>query len=117
MHLLQIWIRPSKRGLAPSYEQKRFPEEERRGNLRLVASPDGAEKSVKINQDAKLYATLLGAGERAELPLGAERYAWVQVARGGGECEMGRELEQGDGAAMSRGGEGGARRWGRGRRS
>jgi redox-sensitive bicupin YhaK (pirin superfamily) len=100
VHLLQIWIRPSKRGLAPSYEQTRFPEEERRGKLRLVASPDGAEGSVKINQDAKLYATLLGAGEKVELPLGAERHAWVQVARGS-VVVNGEKLGQGVGAAVS----------------
>ncbi len=100
VHFLQIWIRPSKRGLPSSYGQTRFPEAERRGKLRLVASPDGAEGSLKINQDAKLYATLLGAGERVELPLGAERHAWVQVARGA-VVVNGEKLEQGDGAAVS----------------
>lgn len=100
VHLLQIWIKPSARGLPPSYDQKRFPEDDRRGKLRLVASPDGAEGSVKINQDARLYATLLDKGQRAELPLGADRHAWVQVARGSAALN-GQKLAQGDGAAVS----------------
>jgi redox-sensitive bicupin YhaK (pirin superfamily) len=97
---IQIWIRPSKRGLTPSYDQKMFPESERRGKLRLVASPDGADGSLKINQDARLYATLLEKGERVELPLAKDRHAWVQVARGSVSAN-GQRLEQGDGAAVS----------------
>jgi redox-sensitive bicupin YhaK (pirin superfamily) len=100
VHLYQIWIRPRERGLTPSYDQKRFPGAERRGKLRLVASPDGAEGSVKINQDARLYATLLEKGERVELPLGKDRHAWVQVARGAVTVN-GQALAQGDGAAVS----------------
>jgi redox-sensitive bicupin YhaK (pirin superfamily) len=97
---IQIWIKPSRRGLTPTYDQKGFPESERRGRLRLVASPDGADGSLKINQDARLYATLLEKGERAELPLGKDRHAWVQVARGAMSVN-GQKLEQGDGAAVS----------------
>jgi redox-sensitive bicupin YhaK (pirin superfamily) len=99
VHLLQIWIRPNRRGLTPSYDQKQFPEAERRGKLRLVASPDGADGSVRINQDTRLYATLLDKGQRAELTLGS-RHAWVQVARGSASVN-GQSLAQGDGAAVS----------------
>ncbi|WP_242354520.1 MULTISPECIES: pirin family protein [unclassified Anaeromyxobacter] len=100
VRFLQIWILPERRGLLPGYEQKQFPEEERRGRLRLVASRDGADGSVTIHQDARVYAALLGAGERAVLPLEAGRHAWVQVARG--TLRLGDEtLAAGDGAAMS----------------
>ncbi|WP_242336605.1 pirin family protein [Anaeromyxobacter sp. SG66] len=100
VRFLQIWILPERRGLLPGYEQKQFPEEERRGRLRLVASHDGADGSVTIHQDARVYAALLGAGERAVLPLDAGRHAWVQVARG--TLRLGDEtLAAGDGAAMS----------------
>jgi len=99
-HLLQIWITPSKQGLEPSYEQKSFSESEKRGKLRLIASSDGADGSVKINQDAKLFVSLLAPGEEATHDLGSKRYAWVQVAKG--EVELnGQKLGQGDGAAVS----------------
>jgi len=81
-HLLQIWILPDRSGHAPSYEQKAFPEAERRGALRLVASPDGQHGSVTIHQDAKLYAGLFAAGEGARHEVGGGRGAWVHVARG-----------------------------------
>ena len=99
-HLLQIWILPDKQGHEPSYEQKSFPEAEKRGKLRLIASNDGADGSVKINQDAKLFASLLAPGEEVKHTLGAKRHAWVQVAKG--EIELnGEKLNQGDGAAVS----------------
>jgi len=99
-HLLQIWITPSKQGLEPSYEQKNFPESEKRGKLRLIASNDGADGSVKINQDAKLFVSLLAPGEEATHSLGGKRHAWLQVAKG--EVELnGQKLGQGDGAAIS----------------
>jgi hypothetical protein len=99
-HLLQIWILPEKQGLEPSYEQKSFPESEKRGNLRLIASSDGAEGSVKINQDAKLFVSLLGPGEEVAHSLDGKRHAWLQVAKG--EVELnGQKLGQGDGAAVS----------------
>ena len=82
VHLLQIWILPGQRGLTPGYEQTAFPEAERRGKLRLVASPDGALGSVTIHQDARMYATLLARGEEVRLPLAPGRRAWVHVARG-----------------------------------
>ena len=81
-HFLQIWLVPERRGIEPSYEQRHFPEAERRGRLRLIASRDGAEGSVRVHQDARVYATLLAPGERAAHRLGAGRGAWVQVARG-----------------------------------
>src|SRR5271166_2846488 len=100
VHLLQIWIMPDKQGHEPSYEQKSFPEAEKRGQLRLIASRDGAEGSVKINQDANLFVTLLSLGDEVEHALGAKRHAWLQVAKG--EVELnGKKLHQGDGAAIS----------------
>ncbi len=100
VHLLQIWILPDKNGYDPGYEQKSFPEAEKRGRLRLIASSDGADGSVKIHQDAKLFVTLLGPGEEVRHTLGAKRHAWLQVAKG--EVELnGQRLGQGDGAAVS----------------
>ena len=100
VHLLQIWIMPDKPGYEPGYEQKAFPESEKRGRFRLIASNDGAEGSVKINQDAKLFVTLLAPGEEVKHPLSAKRHAWLQVAKG--EVELnGQKLQQGDGAAVS----------------
>ena len=100
VHLLQIWIQPEKAALPPSYEQKSFPETEKRGKLRLIASRDSSEGSVKINQDAKLYVTLLKAGEEVAQEFGAGRHGWIQVARGAVELN-GKKLSQGDGAAIS----------------
>ncbi len=100
VHFLQIWILPASHGLPPGYEQKRFPDEEKRGRLRLVASPDGAGGSVTVHQDARLYAALLAPGEAVTHPLAQGRHAWVQVVRG--EVEASRErLAAGDGAAVS----------------
>jgi quercetin 2,3-dioxygenase len=99
-HLLQIWILPDKQGYEPSYEQKSFAESEKRGKLRLIASNSGAEGSVKINQDTKLFVSLLVPGEEVKHTLGAKRHAWVQIAQG--EVELnGEKLNQGDGAAVS----------------
>ena len=100
VHLLQIWILPEKKRLVPGYEKKFFTDEEKRGRLRLVASPDASDGSVKIHQDAWVYASLLGAGEEVTHSLAAGRAAWVQVARGGVTLN-GQRLEQGDGAAIS----------------
>ena len=82
VHLLQIWIHPELQGIEPSYEQTRFPTDERRGRLRLVASPDGALGSVRIRQQARVYAGLFDGDEQARLPLVAGRRAYVHVARG-----------------------------------
>ena len=100
VHLLQIWILPESRGLAPSYEEKSFSEDERRGRLRLVASEDGREGSITIQQDARLYAAILDAGASVEHTLGANRYAWLQVARGAVRLNE-FDLQPGDGAAVS----------------
>ena len=98
VHLLQIWILPDRHGHEPGYEQRAFPEEEKRGRLRLMASPDGAEGSVTIHQDAKLYVSLLSPGQHLEHELGKGRYSWLQVAKGAVELN-GKALKQGDGAA------------------
>ncbi len=81
-HFLQIWIEPAVRGIAPSYEQKRFAEAEKRGRLRLIASPDGAEGSVTIHQDARVYAGLFDGAGRAVHTLAPGRRCYVHVARG-----------------------------------
>lgn len=81
-HLLQIWIEPDQTGVEPSYEEKHFDRESRQGRLRLIASKDGADGSVRIHQDARLYATLLDGDERVQHPLVAGRRAYVHVARG-----------------------------------
>ena len=82
VHLLQIWIQPNRRGVEPGYEQKRFEDAEKRGRLRLVASPDGAEGSVTIHQNGRVYAGLIDGAERVEHTLAAGRTAYVHVARG-----------------------------------
>lgn len=100
VHFLQIWLLPERPGLEPGYEQKRFDADEKRGRLRLVASPDGRDGSVTVHQDVLLYAGLFGAGEGARLDLRPGRHAWVQVA--GGEISLnGQPLRHGDGAAVS----------------
>ena len=99
-HLLQIWIRPDRAGHHPSYEQKEFPEAEKRGKFRLIASPDGENGSVTIHQDAKLYVSLLSPGQEVTHALPKDRYGWLQVAKGTVVLN-GRALNQGDGAALS----------------
>jgi len=81
-HFLQIWIEPEALGIAPSYEQKHFGEAEKRGRLRLIASADGAEGSVRIHRDARVYAGLLDGAERAVHVLAPGRAAYVHMARG-----------------------------------
>jgi redox-sensitive bicupin YhaK (pirin superfamily) len=100
VHFLQIWLLPDRTGHAPSYEQRTYPDAERRGRLRLVASPDGADASTTVHQDARVYASLLGAGEQVEHALAPGRHAWVQMARGEAEVN-GVRLAAGDGAAIS----------------
>ena len=82
VHFLQIWIQPNVLGIEPSYEEKRFPAEEKRGRLRLIASPDRAQGSVLIHQDASVYAGLFDGAERAELDVRPGRRIYVHVARG-----------------------------------
>jgi quercetin 2,3-dioxygenase len=100
VHLYQIWMFPDKKNYEPTYDQKHFTEADKRGKLRLVVSPDGHDGSVKIRQDNELYATVLGAGESVKHQLKPERHAYVQVARGSVKLN-GKELETGDGAAIS----------------
>ena len=99
VHFLQIWLVPSEQGLKPSYEQQTFSREDKQGTLRAVATPDGRDGSVTINSDAVVYAGLFSQGERAELALARERHAWVHVVRGKVRVN-GRELSEGDGAAI-----------------
>jgi quercetin 2,3-dioxygenase len=100
VHLLQIWITPDSRGHEPGYEQKTFPNDQKRGKLRLIASPDGKDGSVTIHQDARLYVSLLSPGDEVTHALGKGRYAWLQVAKGAVELN-GKPLQQGDGVAVS----------------
>lgn len=100
VHFLQIWLMPDQEGIAPSYEQKRFEASDKQGQLRLVASPTGEAGSVKVNTDARLFASVLAKGEGASLTLAPNRHAWVHVARG--EVEVnGTTLRAGDGASFS----------------
>lgn len=99
-HLLQIWILPEQKRLTPSYEQKIFSPDEKRGNLRLIASRGGDDGSVHINQDVKVYASILKNGETVTLDLPAARHAWIQLICGALNVN-GQELHDGDGAAIS----------------
>jgi len=99
-HFFQIWIEPNVTGVAPSYEQKTFAAAEKRGVLRLVASPDGADGSVSMHADARLYATLLDGAETASLSISPERKAWVQVLRGSLSVN-GQALQAGDAALLA----------------
>jgi hypothetical protein len=99
VHFLQIWILPERDGLEPGYEQKTFPDAQKRGRLRLVGSRDGRDGSVTIHQDVDLYAALLSGGERIRYTLGAGRKGWLQLARGSASLND-RELDPGDGVAM-----------------
>ena len=81
-HLLQIWIEPNVKGIDPGYEEKNFPESERRGRLRLIASPDGSDGSVLMHQNAKLYAGLFDGDEHAVVTVGEDRLAYLHVATG-----------------------------------
>ena len=99
VHLLQIWILPDTLNLEPEYEQKAFSEEERRGQLRLIASADAREGSVKVHQDISLFASILGAGETVDRTMDPTRYVWLQVARGSVTVND-KTAEQGDGAIL-----------------
>jgi redox-sensitive bicupin YhaK (pirin superfamily) len=81
-HFLQIWLMPNAKGIAPSYEQKSIPASEKRGNLRLIASPAGANGAVTLNADAALYAGLFEGSETAELTIDPTRKAYVHLVRG-----------------------------------
>lgn len=99
VHLLQIWILPNAENLTPGYEQKAFTEEERRGQMRLIASGDGRDDSVHLNQDVSLYASILDVDQEVEHVMDAKRYGWIQVARGSITVN-GEKAEQGDGVVV-----------------
>lgn len=99
VHFFQIWIVPAKEDITPGYEQKHFPEEERRGRLRLLVSPGAADGALHINQDVRLYSAILTAGQSVDQGLAPQRGAWIQVARGSVEVN-GTKLGRGDGAAV-----------------
>jgi len=99
VHFLQIWIEPDRVGIAPGYEQKNFPAEEKRAQLRLIASPDGVDGSVRIHQDAKLYAALLDGDQHVTYALADGHKAYLHVVRG--EVQLnGQVLRTGDGAKI-----------------
>ena len=100
VHLLQIWIFPSDQNIQPEYEEKKFSDDEKRNRLRLIVSPDGSDGSVKIHQDARIFASLLDDGEEVVHSLDAGRSAWLQVAAGSVRLND-VALKQGDGAAVS----------------
>jgi len=100
VHFLQIWIQPNVHGIAPSYEEKHFAEADKRGRLRLIASADGAEGSVLIHQDARLYAGLFDGAEQASLEAAPGRRIYVHVARGAVEAN-GIALDAGDALKLS----------------
>lgn len=99
-HNIQIWILPDRAGVEPSYEQLRFSEEERTGRLRCYVSPDGRDGSMRIHQDAEIYAGLLQQGDEAEHTLQTGRGAWIQIVHGSLDVN-GVELGQGDGAGIT----------------
>lgn len=99
-HLLQIWILPERENLQPGYEQKLFPQEEKQGRLRLIASRGGDDGSVHINQDVRLYASVLRKGDEVSHTLTSGRHAWIQLISGSLDVN-GTVLEAGDGAAVS----------------
>lgn len=100
VHFYQIWLYPERRGLEPEYDQKAFPLQERKGRLRLIASPDGAQGSLKIHQDARLYSGFVEPGKEILQALARDRFAWIQVV--GGQVRLnGHDLGQGDGAAVA----------------
>jgi redox-sensitive bicupin YhaK (pirin superfamily) len=101
VHLLQVWITPDRPGHEPSYEQRAFPIHREHNRLFLVASPDGADGSTTIHQDARVYAGIVEPGASVRLPVAAGRHAWVHVARGRARLNGSHSLVGGDGAALT----------------
>jgi quercetin 2,3-dioxygenase len=106
VHFLQIWVQPAERNIEPGYEEKHFAADEKRGRLRLIVSPDGADGSLSIHQDARLYAGLFTGNERAKLEVAPGRRIYVHVARGaltvnGETLEAGDALRISDGSALA----------------
>lgn len=100
VHFLQIWILPERSGLTPEYEEKVFPEDDKRGQLRLIVSSDGRDGSLRIHQDALIYASVLAEGDTVHHELAANRHAWLQIAQG--ELSLnGETLSTGDGMAIT----------------
>ena len=99
-HFLQIWIQPNQRDIEPSYEEKRFNADEKRGRLRLIVSPDRAQGSVLIHQDALIYAGLFDGEERATLPVAPSRWIYVHLARGELDVD-GETMKAGDALQMT----------------
>ena len=100
VHLLQIWILPERSDLKPEYEEATVSDDEKRGQLRLIVSPEGSDGSLRIYQDAKIYASLLDDGDIVRHPIESGRHAWLQLARGKVSVN-GVDLDNGDGAAIS----------------
>ena len=100
VHLYQIWLLPERKGLEPSYEELAVGEEEKRGRFRLVASPDGADGSLTIHQDARLYLASLSPEETVAHEIERGRAAWLQVLRGSVNV-LGNDLAAGDGVAVT----------------
>lgn len=100
LRFLQIWLPPAQRGLTPSYDQRAFPAEERAGRLRLMVSPDGAEGSVRIHQDARIYGGHFEEGQSASYRIPPGRHAYVQVVRGRVQV-AGKAMVEGDGLEVS----------------
>jgi redox-sensitive bicupin YhaK (pirin superfamily) len=100
-HLLQIWIMPNARNLTPGYEQKNFSKDERQGQLRLIAAASGADGAVTINQDARVYASLLDANQTVTHQIEPGRHVWLQLARGSLSVNDS-NLSAGDGAALGK---------------
>lgn len=100
VHFLQIWIVPDRDSLEPEYEQRRFTIHDRQGFMKLLASPDGRDGSVRVHQDVNLFTTMLTPGEKISTVLPPGRYGWLQVTRGIVEAN-GVRLEEGDGAAIA----------------
>jgi redox-sensitive bicupin YhaK (pirin superfamily) len=99
VHFLQIWILPERAGLPSGYEQKFFSDDDKRGKLRLIASHDGADGSVHIGQDARLFAAVLDGGASVSHTIAPDRKGWLHVVKGSAELN-GRHLEAGDGVAI-----------------
>ncbi|WP_175719424.1 pirin family protein [Burkholderia anthina] len=100
LHLLQIWLQPAERGGRPAYAERRFADDEKRGRLRLVASPDGADGALSMRADARIFAGLIDGDEEAAFGVRAGRSTYVHVARGDVEVN-GHALGAGDGARIA----------------
>lgn len=100
VHFVQIWIHPDQRGLQPGYEEKHFSAREKTGRLRLIASPDGADGSLHLHQDARVYATLLDAQDRVQQDVGSDRGVYIQALRGSVSAN-GIALQAGDALALT----------------